>query len=72
MHDAVQFELSGKPAVAVIEDLFEPLAEAKKDLMGLKDFQPTIVEHPIGSSEEAAAKGRAIAVEVAKRITGSG
>ena len=31
-------ELHGKPAVAVIEDVFQSLAEAKKDLMGLPGF----------------------------------
>ncbi len=69
MHDAVQFELHGKPAVAVIEDVFQSLAEAKKDLMGLPGFVEIIVQHPIGSKEEAAAKGSAIAKQAIEWLT---
>jgi hypothetical protein len=69
MHDAVSFELNGKPAVAVIEDVFQILADAKKKLMGLPSFEPIIVEHPIGSEAGAAAKGTAIADRAVKWLT---
>jgi hypothetical protein len=69
MHDAVQFELHGKPAVAVIEDVFEPLAEAKKELMGLPDFEAIIIEHPIGNPEDAAVKGAEIVKQAIQWLT---
>jgi hypothetical protein len=69
MHDAVQFELHGKPAVAVIEDVFEPLADAKKELMGLPEFEAIIIEHPIGAHQEAAAKGAGIAKQAIQWLT---
>ncbi len=60
MHDAVQFEKAGIPAVVVVEDVFSQLANAKSKLMGMPDYQPIIVKHPIGTNEEAGKKGREI------------
>jgi hypothetical protein len=69
MHDAVEFELHGKPAVAVIEDIFASLANAKKEQMGLSAFDALIVAHPVGSDEDAATKGRALAKSAIQWLT---
>jgi hypothetical protein len=61
VHDAVTFELDGVPAIAVVEDTFEVLAEFKRDQLGLAEFEPLIVDHPIGERETARRKGAELA-----------
>jgi hypothetical protein len=64
VEDGVQFELDGIPSVTVVEDLFQPLAAAKKELMGLSEYEPVIIKYPMGNDDQAAVKGRAIVDQV--------
>jgi hypothetical protein len=70
VEDGVQFELDGIPSVTVVEDLFQPLASAKKELMGLSEYEPIIIAYPMGNDEQAAAKGRAIMAQAVSVLTG--
>jgi hypothetical protein len=68
--DGVQFELDGIPSVTVVEDLFQPLAATKKELMGLAEYEPIIINYPMGNDQQAAAKGKAIMAQVVSVLTG--
>jgi hypothetical protein len=70
VEDGVQFELDGIPSVTVVEDLFQPLASAKKELMGLAEYEPVIIKYPLGNDAQAAEKGRAIVDEAIAVLTG--
>ncbi|MCH8189745.1 MAG: hypothetical protein IIC80_00145 [Chloroflexi bacterium] len=60
MHDAIAFERAGIPAAVIVEDLFSKAALAKARALGMPDYKPIIVPHPIGGASEAANKGRAL------------
>ncbi len=46
MHDAVQFELRGRPAVAIVTEPFVRAGQAMASLDGFDDFPLVTLPHP--------------------------
>ena len=63
------FESAGLPAALVVLDTFKSLAVTKKRQMGLPNLEVITVPGPMGTSEEARAKGEAILAEVVRCLT---
>ncbi len=59
MHDAITFEQSGKPALAICTTPFAPTGRMIAATLGLPDYAFALVEHPIGSRTLAEIKERA-------------
>ena len=71
MHDALSFELNGKPAAVIVEDVFMDLAAGKTKMMGLPEFKPLEIKHPMRSVEDGRTKGKELVEEAIKWLTKS-
>ena len=49
LHDSVQIEKSGRPAVTVVTEAFQAAAEARARVLGLPEHPRVIIEHPLAS-----------------------
>ena len=56
LHDSVEMEQQGRPAVTVVTEAFETAAVARAAALGLPDHPRVIVTHPLASrrSDEVA------------------
>lgn len=72
MHDTIRLEGLGIPAVAVATDVFQTAARAQAGALGRLDFDAVYVAHPIQDQpgEEIAARADAVALVIARRLTG--
>jgi hypothetical protein len=64
------FESAGRPAALIVLDTFTSLAIAKKRQMGLPDLDVITVPGPMGTAEQARAKGEAILPQVLECLLG--
>jgi hypothetical protein len=53
VHDTVELEKAGKPAVVVTTTRFEPIASTMSASMGLPNTRRLVLPHPIGGTDEA-------------------
>lgn len=53
VHDTVELEKAGKPAVVVTTTRFEPIASTMSASMGLPGTRRLVLPHPIGGTDEA-------------------
>ena len=72
MHDTIQLEGLGIPAVAVATDVFQTAARAQAGALGRPDFDAVYVAHPIQDQpgEEIGARADGVASVIARRLTG--
>ena len=72
MHDTIRLEGLGVPAVAVATDVFQTAARAQAGALGRPDFDAVYVAHPIQdqTGEEIGARADAVALLIARRLTG--
>lgn len=59
MHDSIELEKRGVPSVAICTEPFVPGAKAMTNLGGIPDYPFAVVEHPIGSLDDAGLHERA-------------
>jgi hypothetical protein len=52
VHDAIELEKAGRPAVVVTTTKFEPIAETMAQSLGLPDTRRLVLPHPIGGTDE--------------------
>jgi len=52
VHDAIELEKAGKPAVVVTTTKFEPIAVTLSASFGLADVRKLVLPHPIGGTDE--------------------
>ena len=52
VHDAIELEAAGKPAVVVTTTKFEPIADTLSASFGLPDTRLLVLPHPIGGTDE--------------------
>jgi hypothetical protein len=53
LHDSVEFEKRGRPAVTVITEAFKNAAIIRAKVLGMPEHPKVIVEHPMASKTEA-------------------
>ncbi|MAR29272.1 MAG: hypothetical protein CMD51_06945 [Gammaproteobacteria bacterium] len=59
MHDGIIYEQFGKPAVVLCTTPFEVTAKNIARMMGLPDYPFALLQHPLGSCNEAQLEARA-------------
>ena len=52
VHDAIELEKAGKPAVVVTTTRFEPIARTLSAAQGLAETRCLVLPHPIGGTDE--------------------
>lgn len=52
VHDTVELEKAGRPAVVVTTTRFEPVAKTMSASMGMPDTRRLVLPHPIGGTDE--------------------
>lgn len=65
LHDSVEFEKHGRPAVTVITTAFATAATARASVLGLPDHPTVAIEHPLASRVPAEVDALAAAVAAA-------
>jgi len=53
VHDAIELEKAGRPAVVVTTTKFEPVALTMASSFGLPDTRILVLPHPLGGTDEA-------------------
>jgi hypothetical protein len=53
LHDSVEIERTGTPAVTVVTQAFEAAAAARARALGLPEHPRVVVEHPLASQPPA-------------------
>ena len=71
MHDAIEAERLGIPAVAIITDRFARTAQAVSVVNGLKDYPFSIIPHPVANNGDNVlrAKAREAVKEIVTLLT---
>ena len=71
MHDAIEAERLGIPAVAIITDRFARTAQAVSVVNGLKDYPFSIIPHPVANNDDNVlrAKAREAVKEIVTLLT---
>ena len=59
MHDAIEAERLGIPAVAIITDRFARTAQAVSHVNGLKDYPFAVISHPVANNDDAVLREKA-------------
>ncbi len=59
MHDGIEIEKLGIPAVVICTEEFEKTGKAIADMRGLPGYPFVMVPHPLGSLDKSAVAGRA-------------
>ncbi len=52
MHDAIEAERLGIPAVAIITDRFVRTAQSVSQVNGLKDYPFAVIPHPVANNDD--------------------
>jgi hypothetical protein len=73
LHDTIQLENLGVPAVPVATNEFAAPARVQASALGRAGFDAVYVEHPIQDQtpQQIAARADAVAEEIARRLTTS-
>ena len=66
LHDSVEIEKTGRPAVTVVTEAFQTAADARAAVLGLPEHPRVIVEHPLASRTPSEIEK--VAVAAAARI----
>jgi hypothetical protein len=66
LHDSIEFEKLGKPAVNVITSGFTVAAKARARTLSMQDHPVVAVQHPLANKTDAEVK--AMAREIAKQV----
>jgi hypothetical protein len=61
LHDAIEAERAGVPAVAVITDRFKRTAQSIADVNGVPGYGFAVVGHPVANADEQALRAKAAA-----------
>jgi hypothetical protein len=69
VHDSIELERRGIPSIAICTTPFESGARAMSRLGGISDYPFAIIQHPVGSLDEAGMRERAI--EAAPQVISS-
>ena len=69
MHDSIELEKRGIPAIAICTEPFESGARAMANLGGIEGYPFALIQHPIGSLTPAQLRERA--AEAAPQVIGS-
>lgn len=59
MHDSIEIEKRGIPAIAVVTDALVPGLEALREMRGMPTYEYAVVEHPIGVLPDEGLRDRA-------------
>ena len=59
MHDGIEFEKNGIPAVVICTDPFVTSAVAMSKMKGIPEYPFAVMEHPLGSLDQDELKRRA-------------
>jgi hypothetical protein len=59
MHDAIEAERLGMPAVAIMTDRFERSAQLVAELNGLRDYPFAVIAHPLANNDEPSLRRKA-------------
>ncbi len=59
MHDAIESERLGIPAVAVITDRFERSAQVMAEVNGLRGYSFAVIAHPVANNDDATLRSKA-------------
>ena len=57
VHDTIELEKAGRPAVVVTTTKFEPIAATMAASFGLPDTRMLVLPHPIGGTARATLEG---------------
>lgn len=71
MHDGIELEKLGVPAVAICTEALVPGLEALKEMRGMCSYRYAVVPHPIGVLDEEGLRDRArrAAPQIAEIVT---
>jgi hypothetical protein len=71
VHDGIELEKLGVPAVAIATDALTPGLEALKEMRGMPSYRYAVVPHPIGVLDDTGLRDRAqrAAPQVAEIVT---
>jgi hypothetical protein len=71
VHDGIELEKLGVPAVAICTDALTPGLEALKEMRGMNAYKYAVVPHPIGVLDDEGLRDRAqqAAPQVMKIVT---
>jgi len=67
LHDAIASEQEGTPAVAVMTGNFVSAAELMSHVLGLPNYEFSVIDHPVSSASDEGLKDRATATVEALR-----
>lgn len=59
MDDGIAFEARGIPAATIVTTAFLPEARAKAEVLGLPEFRPVVITHPVVAISEKELNDRA-------------
>jgi hypothetical protein len=59
LHDAIEAERLGIPAVAIITDRFARTAQAVSTVNGLQDYPFAVIAHPVANNDDDALREKA-------------
>ena len=59
MHDGIEIDDRGTPAAVIVTEPFIPTVQAIADIRALPDYRYAVIEHPLGSLNEAELRPRA-------------
>lgn len=66
LHDSIEIEKAGRPAVTVVTEAFQAAAGARADVLGLPEHPRVIIEHPLAS--RTLSEVEKVAARAAQRI----
>ena len=74
LHDSVEIERTGKPAVTVVTQAFAGAAAARAAALGLSEHPTVVIEHPLASQPPAGVEkmARDAVRRVASALVGRG
>lgn len=53
LHDSIEFEKKGRPAVTVLTEAFRTAATIRAKSLGMPEHPTVVIEHPLASKTEA-------------------
>lgn len=59
MHDGIEIDDRGTPAVVIVTEPFIPTVKAIADIRALPDYRYALIDHPLGSLNEDELRQRA-------------
>ncbi len=59
MHDAIKLEAAGRPTAVIVTSEFLHEAELQRDMLGMSDLGPVVIEHPLSTLTDKEIEERA-------------